>query len=283
MFRKILMLVLASLLSSSEVLAQEIQRGKLKKLDVERQRVVITVGGQDREFRLTEQTHVFGATGKELAERLRDFQAGADVLFKPGRGDAADTLVGIKRAGSPSKPATGLPRAPRRGTIKQVDSDRRVVTIAVSGQDHDFVVTDRTQIRDVAGGNLSEQIKQLATGTQVQFLAEPRGDRQVLVALRPAQAGVCPGTRVSPDTSRLKPLGEMGDEKYQRFPGGLYPEGRNTRPQSHEAAGMRLARQVRPLDAQGQTVPLSLVRLQYADVADRKVSKCSPPIGTLHP
>ncbi len=122
MFRHILMLVLAWLLLSSAILAQEIQRGKLKKLDVEQRRVVVTVDGQDREFRLTEQTQVFGATGKDLAKRLREFQVGADVLFKPGRGDAGDTLVGIKRVDGPSKPATGPRRVPvpRRGTVKQV-------------------------------------------------------------------------------------------------------------------------------------------------------------------
>jgi len=68
MFRHILMLVLAWSLFSSVALAQEIQRGKLKKPDVQQRRVVVTVGGQDREFRLTGQTQVFGATGKDLAE-----------------------------------------------------------------------------------------------------------------------------------------------------------------------------------------------------------------------
>jgi hypothetical protein len=130
-----------------------------------------------------------------------------------------------------------------------------VVTITVSGQDHDFLVTDRTQIRGVPGGDLSEQIKQLEIGKEVQFLAVARDDQQVLVGLRAAPVGRCPGTRVSPDTSKLKPLGEMGDEKYQGFSGGLYPEGRNTRPESHEAGGRRLAQQVQPLDPEGQPDP----------------------------
>ena len=59
----------------------------------------------------------------------------------------------------------------------------------------------------------------------------------------------------------LKPLTEMGDEKYQGFSGGLYPEGRNARPESHEAAGTRLARQVRPLDAEGKPDPAGKIVL----------------------
>src|SRR5262249_27172484 len=54
------------------------------------------------------------------------------------------------------------------------------------------------------------------------------------------------------DTSKLKPLSELGTEQYQGFPGGLYPEGRNRRPAAHEAAGIALAGKVRPLDADGK-------------------------------
>lgn len=54
------------------------------------------------------------------------------------------------------------------------------------------------------------------------------------------------------DTSRLTPLPDLGTGRYQEFEGGLYPEGRNDRPAEHEAAGVALAAQVRPLDAQGR-------------------------------
>lgn len=174
MVRHILRLALTVSLLGGALFAQEIQRGTMKVLDVNQGRVVVTVGGEDREFRLTERTQVLGATGADLAERLRDFQAGTDIFFKPGTGDDAGTLVGIKRAGS---------------------------------------------------------------------------------------SNAKPGTRVSPDTAQLKPLTEMGDEPYQGFAGGLYPDGRNTRPESHEAAGLRLAQQVQPLDAAGKPDPAGRIVL----------------------
>jgi hypothetical protein len=75
------------------------------------------------------------------------------------------------------------------------------------------------------------------------MLAEP------LLALLLLAAGTEP-PRV--DTSKLVPLTDLGLDKYQSFPGGLYPDGKNHRPAAHEAAGLALARQVRPLNADGQ-------------------------------
>lgn len=57
------------------------------------------------------------------------------------------------------------------------------------------------------------------------------------------------------DTKSLKPLSELGREKYQGFEGGFYPDGRNERPSNHEAAGLKQARQVQPLNAQGKPDP----------------------------
>ena len=47
------------------------------------------------------------------------------------------------------------------------------------------------------------------------------------------------------------PLPDLGTGTYQGFKGGLYPDGANTRPAQHEAAGLALANQVKPLDAAG--------------------------------
>jgi enterochelin esterase-like enzyme/dienelactone hydrolase len=57
----------------------------------------------------------------------------------------------------------------------------------------------------------------------------------------------------APDTSRLVPLTDMTKEdKYRGFEGGLYPECKNQRPAEHDAAGLRLAKKVVPLDNDGK-------------------------------
>jgi hypothetical protein len=54
------------------------------------------------------------------------------------------------------------------------------------------------------------------------------------------------------DTSGLKPLSELGKDKYKDHAGGLYPDGKNERPEAHEKAGLALAKKVRPLDGDGK-------------------------------
>src|SRR5436190_1632066 len=53
------------------------------------------------------------------------------------------------------------------------------------------------------------------------------------------------------DTADLVPLSELGKREYRGFVGGLYPDGKNQRPEAHERVGVLLATQVRPLDGQG--------------------------------
>ncbi|MBI1745516.1 MAG: hypothetical protein HYR55_02890 [Acidobacteria bacterium] len=60
----------------------------------------------------------------------------------------------------------------------------------------------------------------------------------------------CKGTSVG-----LVPLTDMGADVYKGFPGGLYADGRNVRPATHERAGRRLAEQVIPIDADGNPDP----------------------------
>src|SRR5579871_151466 len=57
------------------------------------------------------------------------------------------------------------------------------------------------------------------------------------------------------DTSKLVPLPELGTGKYQGFPGGLYPDGKNERPAAHEALGLALAKQIQPLGLDGKPSP----------------------------
>lgn len=53
----------------------------------------------------------------------------------------------------------------------------------------------------------------------------------------------------------LEPLTELGANFYHGFPGGLYPDGLNVPPPEHEAAGVALAHEIQPLDANGQPNP----------------------------
>jgi len=54
------------------------------------------------------------------------------------------------------------------------------------------------------------------------------------------------------DTSKLKPLTELGTEEYQGYKGGLYPDGKNERPRPTRRRGWALAKQVEPLDTAGK-------------------------------
>ncbi|MEX0736101.1 MAG: T9SS type A sorting domain-containing protein [Bacteroidota bacterium] len=56
----------------------------------------------------------------------------------------------------------------------------------------------------------------------------------------------CSGTSVG-----LKPLTELGSQLHQGSEGGLYPQGLNERPWSHDSSGRALAGQVKPLSAAG--------------------------------
>jgi hypothetical protein len=140
-----------------------IERGIIKKLDVDQGTIIITFAGQDREFVLGRQTQVVGARSGTLKERLQGFKEGAEVFFKVGKEDGKDYVVGLK-------------------------------------------------------------------------LANPR-ERAALPKV---------------DTSALKPLTELDAGEYHGYQGGLYPGGKNQRPAAHEAAGLHLAQQVQPLDADGK-------------------------------
>jgi hypothetical protein len=50
----------------------------------------------------------------------------------------------------------------------------------------------------------------------------------------------------------VTPLTDLGPAHYLGFPGGLYPQGKNSRPSAHENAGVTLGRTVQPLDKTGK-------------------------------
>ncbi len=85
----------------------------------------------------------------------------------------------------------------------------------------------------------------------------------------------------------LVPLTQLPEGEYRGFRGGLYPEGKNTRPQEHEEAGLARARHVRPLDVDGRPDPqgvivlLSLGMSNTSQLSEGFASKMLP--GKINP
>jgi hypothetical protein len=140
----------------------------------------------------------------------------------------------------------------RRGTVKAIDAEKGTVTITVNGKDETFVLTTDTKVM-VNGKAVAKPFeeKELKAGSAVLFKSSMRGGKDVLVGLR-LGGPAAPPVQPKVDTSKLKPLPELGKEKYQGYGGGLYPDGTNERPKNHNAAGLALAEAIEPLDADGK-------------------------------
>ena len=140
-----------------------------------------------------------------------------------------------------------------RGKIKKIDADKGIIVVTVDGADKEAVANDKTRFMGAGGNMLTDGLRsaELKPGADVMFKLQTRDGKAYLVGLRvvgKAQAAAGPTF----DTSRLKPLTEMGDADYHGHKGGLYPDGKNTRPAAHEAAGLVIAKAVRPLDGNGK-------------------------------
>ena len=137
----------------------------------------------------------------------------------------------------------------RRAKIKNLDLDRMTLTLTIDGKDRDFTLTEQTRVLGGTGKDLRERLRDFKAGEEVFFKVSRKDGKEVIEGLKLA-AGLPVQPRI--DTSKLKPLTELGKAKYQRFEGGLYPGGKNERPAAHEANGVALAKQVRPLDRDGK-------------------------------
>ena len=150
---------------------------------------------------------------------------------------------------------------PQLGALKKVDREKGTVTISHNGKDEEFNVVDQTRLMDIDGKPIGQRLNddRLKADTPV-FFKPLANDPKTLMGLKIRRANERPGggpagqrpALVKVDTSGLKPLAELGTEEYHGFQGGLYPDGKNERPSDHEAAGLRLASQVQPLDAEGK-------------------------------
>ena len=143
---------------------------------------------------------------------------------------------------------------PRRGKIKKLDLDQRMLSLTVDGKDEKFQLAEDAQVLGASGKNLQERFAGIKEEADVFFKATMRDGQPVVVAVKRAEPGErSPVPRMPKvDSSKLRPLTALHKEKYQGYEGGLYPEGKDERPAAHEAAGLALAKQVQPLDRAGR-------------------------------
>lgn len=143
-----------------------------------------------------------------------------------------------------------------RGKIKKIDADKGTVVITVEGKDRTLAVGKDALLMDEAGKPIKERLadKRLKAGAAVMFKAARKGGADVLVGMKlPPSAAAQRPPKV--DLTGLKPLTELGSGQYHGSPGGLYPDGKNERPATHEKAGLAFAKLVQPLDKDGKPAP----------------------------
>ena len=239
-------------------LAQDgIQRGTIKKVDAGKGVLTITVKGEDKDYLVTPETKIMTGPGQEISDGLKNksFRPGAPVMFKAVEKDRRMVLLGLRVADG----LGGKPAGISKGVIKQIDvtNEKITVTITVEGKDKDFLLTDSTQIFDLPKKPIRELLKNKAfvPGAKVMFKAVSRDGQEVLIGLKFGDAPDRGKLLDKVDTSKLKPLPDLGTGKYHGFMGGLYPEGKNQRPSVHEAAGLARAKKIVPLDAKGKPSP----------------------------
>lgn len=150
---------------------------------------------------------------------------------------------------------------PRPGTIKEIDPEKSMIVIAYDGQQDEFHVAESTRLMDLAGKPIADRLRdeRFKPGAAILFKPNDRNRKTLLgIKLRelnqdaPAPAGRQRPVLVNADTSALIPLDQLGRGEYRGFQGGLYLHGVSERPAGHEAAGRKLAAQIKPLDARGR-------------------------------
>ena len=244
------------------------QKGVIKKVDLANDTIVVAVDGKDITLQVRADTKLVSADNQELTERLEspDLKVGLPVVFRAQGDDGKQVLRGLRLLGDAANAKGGKPGGIEKGKIKKLDLDKLTITLTQDGKDRQFVLDEETRVLDVKEGSIKERLKGFKDGADVFFKPAKRDGKDVLEGIKLADGaqpkGAPPkGERVTPDTSNLKPLTEMGDAKYHGFSGGLYGDGKNQRPKAHEAAGLTLSKQVQPLDADGKPSPAGKIVL----------------------
>lgn len=161
--------------------------------------------------------------------------------------------------------------SPQRGRVTKFDAVKGSITIATAdGKEVEAAIGPGVQTRDAVGQAIADfQTKGVPAGTNVMFKVEQRSGQTTLVGLRMQPAGGQPnaegkagakvggkGAKGAPpppprDSIGVKPLTELGNEKYKGESGGLYGNGSNEPPAALQAAAKQAIAKIQPLDAAG--------------------------------
>jgi Cu/Ag efflux protein CusF len=247
------LLALAGFLAAQE----KPQQATIKKVDADKGTITLTVAGKDTVFTVTEETRLKDTSNEDIRDRLKDkrLTKGANVVFVARSDGSERVLRGMKLV--EKQEASGRRTGDiQRGKLKKLDLEKKLITITVAGTDREFTLTDRTHVLDASGKTFEERLQGFKPGADVFFKAVTSDGKSTLVGLKLAGRDGGParpsGKRIVESTAKLRPLTEMGTELYEGQQGGLYPGGKNERPAAHEAAGLRLAKEIQPLDADGK-------------------------------
>jgi len=140
----------------------------------------------------------------------------------------------------------------QRGKIVKVDLEKLIVTLKAGDKNVEALANEQTQFFESKGANVKASLQAFKADAEVQFVVREKDGKNVLVGLRLFdQTKKQPFAKV--DSSKLVPIDELGDKEYKEgFKGGFYPGGKNERPKEHEAAGLRLAKEIQPLNVAGK-------------------------------
>lgn len=148
-----------------------------------------------------------------------------------------------------------------QATLKKIDADTRVISFHANQKDRSAKVETGAKILGADGKPLPDGLKakELRAGAIATLTIEAVDGKPIIKAIKLSNQTAKGETAKSEtavvkqvDTSGLVPLTDMNGKKYQGFAGGLYPAGDNLRPAGHEAAGLALAKDIQPLDADGK-------------------------------
>ena len=145
-----------------DAFAQNIERGKLKSLDLEAKKLVVTADGKDRELILTDRTHVLEAAGDTLAVKLKDFKPGADMQFVAESRDGREVARALKlvRASNPrSEPGQRV--SPDHASFKPLTEMGTSEYRGFRGGLYPDGQNERPMAHEAAGRKIADSIRQL--------------------------------------------------------------------------------------------------------------------------